>query len=247
MEHDRSPLAAYALGALDTEEARSVDAHLADCAECRAELAEFAAVEAALGAVPPEAFLDGPPEGGDLLLMRTLRQVRAQRAEAVVRVSRPRRLLAVATVAALVGAALAGGTLFGRATAPQRQAGPAPSATASAVLAPSSAPPSSPPAGTRAITGTDPTTGASLTGLVVPAAGWVRVHVKVDGIAAGLRCRLVVVPRSGPPVQAGSWLVSAQGAKQGTTLDGTALVAPADVASVDVVTVEGQKLVSVRL
>jgi RNA polymerase sigma-70 factor (ECF subfamily) len=81
--------------------------------------------------------------------------------------------------------------------------------------------------------------------VVVPAAGWVRVHVKVEGVPAGLRCRLVVVPRSGAPVQAGSWLVSPQGQKQGTTLDGTALVALADVASVDVVTVDGRKLVSV--
>ena len=51
--------------------------------------------------------------------------------------------------------------------------------------------------------------------------------------------------KSGHYTQAGSWLVSANGEKNGTTLDGTALVAPADVASVDVVTMEGQTLVSV--
>ena len=36
------------------------------CAACRAELHALSELEAALGEVPPEAFLDGPPEGGDL-------------------------------------------------------------------------------------------------------------------------------------------------------------------------------------
>ena len=53
MEHDRSSLAAYALGALDPEEARMVDAHVADCAECRAELRELSEL------VPSDA-LHGP-------------------------------------------------------------------------------------------------------------------------------------------------------------------------------------------
>src|SRR5262245_16415248 len=119
MEHDRSPLAAYALGALDDAEKRALDAHVAGCAECRAELADFAALEAALGEVPPEAFLEGPPEGGDLLLRRTLRAARTQRSRA----ARPRRLLVAAGIAALVAASLGGGVLVGRGTAPSVQAG----------------------------------------------------------------------------------------------------------------------------
>jgi len=233
MEHDQPSLAAYALGALDAQEARSVEAHAATCAQCRAELAEFAALEAALGEVPPEAFLDGPPEGGDLLLQRTLRQVRTERAQTVARDRGPRRLFAAAAVTALVGAALAGGTLLGRGTAPAPQAGSTPSTAAST------------PAGTRTLTGTDAATGVKLTGLVIPAPGWVRVHLKVEGVPAGTPCVIEVVPRSGAPVPAGSWLVSPTGAKQGTTLDGAALVAPGDVAAVRVVTTDGRTLVSV--
>ncbi len=239
MEHDRSPLAAYALGALDADEARAVDAHLATCAECRAQLRELSELEAALGEVPPEAFLDGPPEGGDLLLQRTLRRVRTER----VRADRPRRLLVAAGVAGLLAATLVGGTLLGRATAPTPQAGgvgtPTPTATASA-------PPSlTAPPSARVFAARDPNTGASMTVSLTPAAGWVRVHVKADGIKAGQKCRLEVVDRHGTATQAGSWLVSPTGEKQGTVLDGAALVAPADVASVDVVTFAGHKLVSV--
>jgi predicted anti-sigma-YlaC factor YlaD len=234
MEHDRSPLAAYVLGGLSDEEKAALDAHLAGCDECRAELTELNELEAMLGEVPPEAFLEGPPEGGDLLLQRTLRQVRKERVQA----SRPRRFLVAAGVAGLVAAALAGGTLIGRGTAPAPQAGGGGTPTASATAAPS-------PSGVRTFAAKDPNTGASMTVTLTPAAGWVKVHVKAEGIKQGQRCVLTVVDKSGHYTQAGSWLVSANGEKNGTTLDGTALVAPADVASVDVVTFEGQTLVSV--
>ncbi len=234
MEHDHTSLAAYALGALDPEEARSVETHTAGCDECRAELAELSALEAALGEVPPEAFLDGPPEGGDLLLQRTLRQVRTERRQTVARDSGPRRLLAAAAVVVLAGAAVAGGVAVGRGTAPKPQAIPSPSVVVSTT-----------PPGTRTLAGADPTTGVKLTGVVLPAPGWVRVHIKVEGVPAGTPCVIQVVPRSGAPVVAGSWLVSPNGAKNGTTLDGAAAVAPDDVASVAIVTADGKKLVSV--
>lgn len=234
VEHDHTSLAAYALGALDPEEARSVETHTAGCDDCRAELAELAALEAALGEVPPEAFLDGPPEGGDLMLQRTLRQVRAERAEVVAQTRRPRRLLAAAAAVALAAAALAGGTLIGRASVVVPQAGATPSPSVATTVA-----------GTRTVSATDSTTGVSLAGAVIPAAGWVRVHIKVSGVPQGTPCVIQVVPRSGgAPVVAGSWLVSAKGARDGTTLDGGAVVAPADVASVEIVTTDGKKLVS---
>jgi hypothetical protein len=243
MEHDHSPLAAYALGALDADEARAMDAHLTGCAECRGELDELAALEAALGGVPPEAFLDGPPEGGDLLLQRTLRRVRAERG----RVQRPRRLLVAAGVAGLVAAALVGGTVLGRQTAPKavQAAGGTPTATAAPTSPGGSSPGASLPPGTQTFTATDAGTGVAMAVALTPAAGWVRVHVKTEGIKAGLRCRLEVVDRKGGRLLAGSWLVSPLGEKTGTSLDGAALVAPADVASIDVVTFDGRRLVSV--
>ncbi|MFD9048100.1 zf-HC2 domain-containing protein, partial [Streptomyces zaomyceticus] len=82
-------LGPYVLGVLDDADARRVEAHTAGCEPCREEVDALREMEAALGEVPPEAFVDGPPEGGDLLLQRTLRQMRAERAG--VRRGPPRR------------------------------------------------------------------------------------------------------------------------------------------------------------
>jgi hypothetical protein len=79
---------------------------------------------------------------------------------------------------------------------------------------------------------------------LTPAAGWVRVHAAVQGVKQGEKCLLVVKSKQGEPMTAGSWLVSAQGEKQGTSLDGSALVAPDQVGSVDVVTTDGRTLVA---
>lgn len=231
--HDSTSLGAYALGVLDPEETRAVELHLASCAACRLELAGLDEARAMLGEVPPEVFLDGPPDGGDLMLQRTLRRVRTES----TRGDRQRMALVAASVAVLVAAALGSGVLVGRGTAGSQPAQVAP---------PSAAPAStSPVPGVRTATVKDLRTGVVMTTSVTPAAGWVRVHAKVDGVAAGKKCRLVVVARDGSSVEAGSWLVSPKGEMEGTSLDGAALVAPAEVASVDVVTFDGERLVSV--
>ncbi|MGH2840764.1 MAG: zf-HC2 domain-containing protein, partial [Solirubrobacteraceae bacterium] len=57
--HDQ--LAAYALDALDERERKAFEVHLADCRECRAELADFRETvsllaEGAAGPAPPDAL-----------------------------------------------------------------------------------------------------------------------------------------------------------------------------------------------
>ncbi len=225
--HDRDLLGAYALGVLDADETHAIDQHVASCAECRQDLAELVEMKESLGEVPPEAFLDGPPEGGDLLLQRTLRAVRHDKAHA----GRQRFALVAAGVVALATVAAGAGVLAGRDQAPRHDVlPPTPTATA--------------PVNARTVSATDPTSGAKITATVTPAAGWVRVHADVSGIRAGKRCQLVVVGRNGTPLVAGSWLVSPKGEKEGTSLDGSALVAASDVAAVEVVTFDNEKLVS---
>ena len=240
--HDQTLLGAYVLGVLDPYEARAVESHLAGCPECRWELNELAAVRNVLHDVPPEAFLDGPPEGGELLLQRTLRQARVKGGE----VSRPglthsrrarRGPLPVAvSVILLAAAAMSGGVVVGRMSASTPEN---PSVAAPPVEVPSQLP------GSRSGTGTDPVTGATMSVQVVPAAGWVRVHAQVSGVKPGERCLLRVVPKYGNPMTAGSWLSSNKGDGAGVVLDGAALVDPSQVSSVDVVTTDGRKVVSV--
>lgn len=223
-ENSRS-LGAYVLGALDRQERRAMEQHLASCRRCQAELAELRMARAALDGLPPEAMLDGPPDGGDLLLQRVLREIRRETGQQV----RRRRTMAATAAVVVAVAFTGGGVVLGRTT------GPAGTTQAEA------------PAGTRTASATDTATGAKMTVSVQPAAGWVRLNASVAGIPQGQKCRLYVVARDGTREEAGSWLVSEQGEQNGTELAGAALVAPADVASVEVQNFAGQKYVAVGL
>jgi len=230
---DSSTLAALALGALGDDELREVQEHVSGCDWCRAELDELDEVRAVLDELPPEALLDGPPEGGELLLQRTLRAARAERASRRL----PRRLLGVAVAAAVAVLAVGGGVLFGRSTTPQPRAAPTAAGQTTVTL----------PPGTKFASATDPATHAGIRVRVEPAAGWVRVNAAVTGIPVGQRCRLVVIGKDGAREVAGSWQVSAKGAREGTTLDGSALVAPTDVTAVRVENFDGHQFVTVNV
>ncbi|MEV7543697.1 zf-HC2 domain-containing protein [Streptomyces sp. NPDC089915] len=233
--HEEELLGPYVLGVLDQEDVRRVEEHVGDCVGCREEVAALREMESALGEVPEEAFLDGPPQGGDLLLQRTLRQVRGEQA------ARARWRGAVAGLAAAASLAAvfwAGARLGGDAGSAEALPPPPPS---------SSAPPSAPPAGTRVASATDPGTGARMTVQVTPAAKWVRVRAAVTGVPAGERCRLVVVSRDGTRSTAGGWVVGTaeHGEGKGAALDGSAAVDPADVRAVLVENESGRTFVSV--
>jgi hypothetical protein len=210
---------------LTPREATEVEAHLATCLEARREVADLVGLRQVLDTVPPEAFIDGPPQGTDLLLQRTLRKVRAAEEEAPVarpRRSAARRLVAVAAAVAIAGGALAGGIFIG-------QGGDSgPGATPG-----------------LAFQATDTNTHADLKVNVESLTGWVKVHAMASGIKAGEPCQLVVTAKDGTQRIAGSWLATEKGENNGTSLDGAAMVAPKDVKSVDVITLDNRKLVSV--
>lgn len=220
-------IAGYLLGMLDARDAWWAEQHLAGCDSCRREVAALRAVEASLEDIPPELFLDGPDLDDDLLVQRTLRRARAETAS-----RRTGRvfLVGAAAVAVLVFA-IGGGFAVGRSDTGTDIANPSPS-------------PSATLPGTRISSVTDPTTGAQLTASVVPAAGWVRVHATVRGIKEGERCRMLVVDKQGHPVIAGSWVIGKKAAAEGLDVDGDALVAPDNVDSVKITTLDGKTLVT---
>ncbi|MEU1181887.1 anti-sigma factor [Streptomyces sp. NPDC005820] len=187
--------------------------------------------------VPPEAFLDGPPEGGDLLLQRTLRKARGERDGA----ERRRRAVLTAVAAVAATAVLGGGVLIGRGmggphTPPQADP-PLPSVSVPAI----------PPSGTKVASGTSTSTGTGtrMTVRLTPAADWVRVNASVKGIPAGERCRLILESNDGKREIAGSWVVA--DAVRGADLDGSAAVRSVDVAKVLVENEQGKEYVSLNV
>ncbi|MEU6603454.1 zf-HC2 domain-containing protein [Streptomyces flaveolus] len=226
-------LGASVLGILDPVEQAELEEHVATCEDCRVELAELRETEASLADVPPEAFLEGPPAGGDLLLQRTLRQVREEQAALWRRRSFRIGLSAAASAAVL----FLGGFLVAGHDSSSDVADP-PAASAS---------PTQP--GTRVASATDVATKAHITVRVTPAAGWVRLHAEVAGVPTGERCRLVVLSENGERQTAGSWVVPPSGKTKGkgTSLDGSAAIAPDQVKSVTVENEQGKRYVSVPL
>jgi anti-sigma factor RsiW len=219
--HETELLGAYVLGVLDLEEQAAVQRHLDTCPPCRREVGDLRDMEAALGEIPPEAFLDGPPPDGDRLLQKTIAEVRVRGRRRTWR----NRALAATGATLLAAVALGAGTLIGRETAP-------PPAVASTTPA------------ARTGAATDPGTGAAMSVTVRPAVGWVRVSATVTGVPPGEQCRLFVVGRDGSREPAGSWLSGGSGS---TTVDGAALMAPALVAAVQAETYAGQILVVVPI
>ncbi|MET9855909.1 zf-HC2 domain-containing protein [Streptomyces sp. NPDC006450] len=231
--HEEELLGPYVLGVLDDAEVRRVEEHVDGCVQCRQEVTALREMETALGEVPPEAFLEGPPQGGDLLLQRTLRQMRQE-----VDGARRRRtaFTGLAVAASLTAVFWAGTQLGGGSTGVEARPRPTVSAE-----------PSPPAAGTKVASATDADTGARMTVQVTPATKWVRVHAAVTGIPAGERCRIVVVSRDGTRTTAGGWVVGTaeHGEGKGAALDGSAAVDPADVRAILVENESGTAFVSV--
>lgn len=221
--HESELLGAYVLGVLDGEEWATVRSHLDSCAACRREVDELREMEAALGEIPPEALLDGPPPDGSGLLRSTLVSVRDGR--------RRRVFLWVLAAVVVAVAALAGGVAAGRWTAREAPVSGSVAAGASGVP------------GARTASATDPATNVGMTVSVAPAAGWVRVSAVLSGVPAGEQCRIFVVSADGARQQAASWLAAAGS----NAVDGSALMAPAEVTTVQAETYAGQILVAVPL
>ncbi|MBW5485893.1 anti-sigma factor family protein [Streptomyces bambusae] len=233
-QHEEELLGPYVLGVLDADEIRRVEEHMRGCVHCRQEVDALREMESALGEVPDEAFWEGPPPGGDLLLQRTLRQVRGERDAVRRRRSAVAGLAAAASLAAVFWA----GTLAGNTGDPGVALPPPPSASAT---------PSPPPPGTKVASATDQGTGVRMTVQMTPAMKWVRVHAAVTGVPAGERCRIVVVGRDGSRTTAGGWVVGSHenGEAKGASLDGSAAVDPANVKEIVIENEAGKRYVSV--
>jgi anti-sigma-K factor RskA len=230
-DHDQTLLGPYVLGVLEPGDVREVEEHLPGCSDCRQQLVELEEMKQFLGEVPPEAFLDGPPTDGDLLLQRTLRAGRAlddPHVPAVAASRRPRWQMAAASVAVIAAAALGGGVLIGRESVeypPNQQ----------------------PVAGSIHAVATEASTGATMATTVEPRADWSWVNVRITGLKAGAECEMVVTDTDGETYVAGSWVVSEEAARDGSKFSGGVQVPIDQVASVEVKNTQGEHVVTTSL
>ncbi|MGW2714372.1 anti-sigma factor family protein, partial [Streptomyces sp. NPDC001356] len=211
-EHDdlRLALGAYVLGTLPPEEAELVSAHLAHCAECRAEHARLAGLPALLatvtlaeasGRAAPAAdgeladrlvarageTVHGPsPEGpatpAEPVTPRTPERGVLERLlqQAAARRRRTRRLQLAGAAASAVLVAAAAGGTWLAAVG-----------TVGSVASP---PGPSAPTYTRTFSGSDPATGVSASVKVSPSVWGSVLQVSARGAPAGTTCRRQVVP-----------------------------------------------------
>lgn len=102
-DHPEDAIAAYALGVLDADERAGLEAHLAGCAACRAELERHEAVVGALGfTAAPVA----PGTGLRASLLAEIRQADSAAAPAPRRFGLPTIALAAAAIVAIVSIAV---------------------------------------------------------------------------------------------------------------------------------------------
>jgi hypothetical protein len=213
----RLSLGVLVLGAIEPEDRSTVEAHLAQCAACSAELAELAVLPGLMqrwempAVDAPEASGLGDrlrSAGGDLV---------ARRRKTV------RRRRVAGAAGALVAASVAAAVLISD-TPQVRPAG----------------------GGSAPIVATAGRPGSPVTARFVlrPRPGGTRVSVSLHGVRSHQRCSLVAVSESGSREVAASWVASYSGS---ATVDGTTSLAIADIARLQVVRPDGTPLASTGL
>ncbi|GED90249.1 zf-HC2 domain-containing protein [Streptomyces sp. 6-11-2] len=269
-DHDalRLALGGYVLGALSPAESERVRAHLAVCDECRQEHAELAGLPALLATVTeaeaeaaaadvgagaagrampavsgdladrlvrraaetvsnaPAAPSDTPaaPQAAEAgLLDRMLRQAAARR-------RRTWRLQWAGAVASLtLIAASIGGTWL---------------ATTGSVVSEATPPGPTAQAPSRTFSGHDPVTGVTASVKVSPSAWGSVLQVSAGGAPAGVICRLQAIGPGGARADAATWRAGQY--PPGTTIPGAIPLSPGTIQHFEIVTGDGQKLVTMR-
>lgn len=255
----RMSLGVYVLGALEPDERVLVEAHLAECAECAAELAELSGVATFLGRVSEDdvAQVASPPTA---VLERLL--------SAKVKRRRITRLMLLLAASVLV-VGLGGGTFWAVVQSPRdvmTVAGSAAPESAADLSTQEHAEPLSaaaPEARTKAsptsvpsadsqlllapsdlrVTGEDGTIRAVVTASA--GQGATTVKVVLTGVAKGTRCRLDVIGDGGVRETAGNWTVNRAAYDKSGAFTGTTTIPPERITSFEIATAEGRVLLTV--
>jgi predicted anti-sigma-YlaC factor YlaD len=221
----RISLGVYVLGAIEPAERAMVDAHLSVCQRCRDELASLAGLPAMLGRVTEDQIeqLGPPPEELlDSILATAAGESRGRRHK--------NRLLLVAAAAALVvvtgvgvRAVTEAGNTGGRPPSPGSTVSAAPITT---------------------VNGNDPVTGVQAQIGMQPKRWGTAFTVRLTGAPYGVHCRLIAIDKRGNTDIAGGWKVEYVGS---ANFAGSSMFQKSDIASVEVRTLEGARLLHVPI
>jgi hypothetical protein len=209
-------LGAYVLGALTPDEREVIDAHLASCPTCTAEMDEMSRLPVLLDLLPEDEVAamgtgaDHPaPDLVDRVVAAAVAERRGRR--------RQRWLVSVAAAAVLIaGSAAAGAAVSSSGSTVQEHV--------------------------IALSANNTSTGTSAKIDVAPKQWGASLALTLTGVLPGEHCRLVAVGRDGTTDVAGSWEVTYSGK---ATVTGATALQLASTASYDIVTFSGQKLLSV--
>jgi hypothetical protein len=207
-------LGVFVLGVIDPEERPALEAHLAVCENCAAELAELVVLPGLLHRLDPAAAASGLPSPSSRF------QERVVAAGRVVRARHRRRLaMALGTAAAVIAAALLAGSVFGG-----TEPGSHPGAGRSIVVA-----------------GTDPKTLVHAKVSLARGDSGTQLSLVLGGVSPGEQCRLVALDASGRQETAASWVATYTGS---ASVTGTTSFPRGSITSLRVVRGDGVVLVT---
>jgi hypothetical protein len=219
----RHLLGAYVVGALEEGERDAVRRHLAVCPGCRREYDELAALPEYLGALTIEEVERGPVHAAPEMLDRLLAQVSAERAA-----GRRRRLVSLIAAAAAVFVLAVAAVGFG----------------VGSLSGGGSDSPSQPSA--VRLVGGDARTATHAVVQLQPKAWGTAMKLTLSGVPGGRRCELIAVSDDGVREVAASWTVPAGGydEERPLVIDGAVGIPLVDLDELQVMTMQGERLVS---
>ena len=239
-------LGAYLLGALDPEERRAMELHVAGCEQCRAELVEMAPLPGLLRHTPFEELAETAAAAESLGPVQWQAPPRTEPAPgtpgtagtagdtaaagepggtvpdepARTQHRRPRRRGLVTAAAMALAACVAGVAVYAAVGRDNPGTGSTPvAATWSA---------------------TDPATHVTASAEVIPKAWGTQFELKLGGLPSGITCHLVVHAKDGSSETAGTW---GSGYTSSAMVPAATSITPADITGLDIVDGSGGMLV----
>jgi hypothetical protein len=229
----RMSLGVYVLGAIDPAERALVDAHLANCQECRDELVDLAGLPALLSRVSKEDALqlvgdEAPPPAAEPpappapeLLGTVLDLTAARRRRKTWR----NALTAAAAAVIIAAGSFTGAHYLTSGTSGTTQAGSDPHPYGSPISAWETA-------------SAYNSTGKVNATVAYEWFGWgLKLASKVVGVGVNTMCQIWVIPKSGQPILAGSWVTDS--AENTVWYPGGAAISENDVKQFEVTTGPG--------